>query len=94
MSFVEVRDHALWVNDIHGNKSLQERIRAMKEGELIELKVNGVRGMWERMKDSGDAHATPGIKALGEARSKWHRSKWHELRSERQGGITTVEACD
>lgn len=89
MSFVEVRDHALWVKDIHGNKSLQERIRAMKEGELIELKVNGVRGMWERMQDSGDAHATPGIKALGEA-----RSKWHESRSERQGGITTIETCD
>jgi hypothetical protein len=45
--------------------------------------------MWERMQDSGDAHATPGIKALGEA-----RSKWHESRSERQGGITTIETCD
>ncbi len=89
MSFVEVRDHALWVKDIHGNKSLQERIRAMKEGELIELKVNGVRGMWERMKDSGDAHAMPAITALGEA-----RSKWHALRSERRGGIATVETCD
>ncbi len=89
MSFVEVRDHALWVKHIHGNKSLQDRIRAMQEGELIELKVNGVRGMWERMKDSGDGGAMPGIKASGEA-----RSKWHELRSERQGGIATVETCD
>ncbi len=89
MSFVEVRDHALCVKHIHGNKSLQDRIRAMQEGELIELKVNGVRGMWERMKDSGDGGAMPGIKALGEA-----RSRWHELRSERQGGITTVETCD
>ncbi len=89
MSFVEVRDHALWVKHIHGNKSLQDRIRAMQEGELIELKVNGVRGMWERMKDSGDGSAMPGIQALGEA-----RSRWHELRSERQGGITTVETCD
>lgn len=89
MSFVEVRNHALWVKHIHGNKSLQERICAMKEGELIELKVNGVRGMWEKMKDTGHTQATPGIKALGEA-----RSKWHELRSERQGGIATVEVCD
>ncbi len=89
MSFAEVRDHALWVKHIHGNKSLQDRIRAMQEGELIELKVNGVRGMWKRMKDSGDGGAMPGIKALCEA-----RSKWHELRSERQGGIATVETCD
>ncbi len=89
MSFVEVRDHALWVKHIHGNRSLQDRIRAMQEGELIELKVNGVRGMWERIQDSGDGGAMPGIKALHEA-----RSKWHELRSERQGGIATIETCD
>ncbi len=89
MSFVEVRDHALWVRHIHGNKSLQERIRAMKEGELIELKVNGVRGMWERIKGGGVDSAMPGIKALGDARSKWHK-----LRSERQGGIAAVETCD
>ena len=80
MSFVEILDHALWVEHIHGNKPLQDRIRAMQEGELIELKVNGVRGMWERIKDGGSAEAMPGIKALGDA-----RSKWHELRSERQG---------
>ena len=54
----------------------------MKEGELIELEVNGARGMWEKI-------AAPGIKALGETRSMWHR-----LRSERQGGITSVETCD
>ena len=89
MSFVEIRDHAIWVKDIYGNKPLQNRIRAMKEGDLIELKVNGVRGMWERLKDSSDACATSGVKALGEA-----RSKWHALRSERQGGITTIERCD
>ena len=82
MSFVEVRDHALWIKDIHGNKPLQERIRAMKEGELIELKVDGVRGMWERI-------AAPAVKALGET-----NSMWHQLRSERQGGITSVETCD
>lgn len=89
MSFVVVHDHALWIKHIHGNKLLQNRIRAMKEGELIDLKVNGFRGTWERMKDSRDALATPGIKALGEA-----RSKWHELRSERRGGIATIEICD
>lgn len=82
MSFVEVRDHALWVEDIHGNEALQDTICAMKPGEQIELKVNGVRGMWERI-------SAPGIKALGEA-----RSKWHELRAERHGGIATVETCD
>ena len=45
MSFVEVRDHALWVEHIHGNRALHDRVRGMKEGEPIELKVNGVRGL-------------------------------------------------
>lgn len=89
MSFVEILDHALWVEHIHGNQALQERIRALQVGELIELKVNGVRGMWQRISKCQNAQEIPGIEALGEA-----RSKWHELRSERQGGITTVEVCD
>lgn len=89
MSFVEILDHALWIEHIHGNKNLQDRIRAMQEGELIELKVNGVRGIWERIKATGSIEATPGLRAKGDA-----RSKWHELRSERHGGITTIESCD
>lgn len=89
MSFVEVLDHALWVEHIHGNKPLQERIRTMQEGELIELKVNGARGLWARINGGSSTAAAPGLKAKGEA-----RSMWHELRSERHGGITTVEICD
>ena len=61
----------------------------MQDGELIELNINGVRGMWERISGPRSTHATPGIKALGEARSKWHK-----LRSERQGGIASIESCD
>lgn len=88
MSFVQILDHALWVEHIHGNKTLQARISEMQEGELIELKVNGVRGMWQRITDRSPA-AMPGVKAMGEA-----ESMWHQLRSERQGGITTVEICN
>jgi hypothetical protein len=89
MSFVQVRDHALWVDDIHGGHALQARIRAMKEGELIELKVEGVRGSWRRLRDGAGGRNSPGIKAVGYA-----QSKWHELRDQRRGGIATVELCD
>ena len=89
MSFVQVRDHALWVDDIHGNRPLQERIRAMKEGELIELRVEGVAGTWRRLKDGTGGRDSPGLKAVGHA-----QSKWHELRDERRGGIATVQVCE
>lgn len=89
MSFVQVRDHALWLDDIHGNAALQQRIREMREGERIELRVEGVRGTWRRLKDGAGGRSAPGIKAEGHA-----QSKWHELRNERRGGLATVEICE
>ena len=89
MSFVQVRDHAIWIDDIHGNEPLRERIREMQEGDLIELKVEGVTGTWRRLKDGASGKSSPGIKATGDA-----ESKWHELRNERRGGLATVEVCD
>jgi len=85
MSFVEVRDYALWVDHIHGNEPLQERITAMEPGARIELEVDGFRSMWEKLPVRGQRH---GIKAAGEA----HRI-WHSLRDERRGGIASVKIC-
>ena len=89
MSFVQVRDHALWVDDIHGGAQLQKRIRELREGETIELRVEGVTGTWRRLRDGAGGRSAPGIQAEGEA-----QSKWHELRNERRGGLATVELCD
>jgi len=88
MSFVQVRDHALWVDDIHGGTDLQQRIRDMREGETIDLVVEGVAGTWRRLRDGAGGRSAPGIQAEGEA-----QSKWHELRNERRGGLATVEIC-
>lgn len=72
MSVIEIRDYALWPKHIHGNDELKEKIIAMKEGELIELEVEGFRGMWKKMDDGKDGRPTPGIKALGKAKDHWH----------------------
>lgn len=72
MSNVEVRDHALWAKHIHGNEPLKGKVLSMKQGELIELEVAGWRGMWVKMDDGKDGRPTPGLKALGSARVKWH----------------------
>lgn len=89
MGFVQVRDHALWSDDIHGDTALQQRIRDMREGETIELKVEGITGTWRRLRDGAGGRTGPGVQAEGLA-----QSKWHELRNERRGGLATVEVCE
>ena len=72
MSMVEVRDHALWIKHVHGNEPLKERLLALQGGELVELQVAGVRGMWKKMDYGKDGRPTQGIKALGKAKEHWH----------------------
>lgn len=77
MSHVEVRDHALWAKHIYGNEPLKEKILNLSQGQLIELVVDGWRGQWVKMDDGKDGRATPGIKALGDARQHWHALNEH-----------------
>ena len=72
MSLVEIRDYALWPKHIYGNDALKNELVDMKAGELIELEVDGFRGMWSKMSDGKDGRPTPGMKAIGEARTHWH----------------------
>lgn len=85
MSLVEVRDHALWIKHIHQNEALKEELMNLDAGELIELQVDGFRGMWKKMDDGKDGRATPGIKAIGKA-----RNHWHELQ-ERRGDLVPIK---
>ena len=89
MSFAEVRDHALWVGDIYGNKPLQELIIAMEPGEQIELQVEGFRGRWEKLPVRGDTPGHHGVKASGEAQRLWLAQ-----RDVRWAGIVSVKVCD
>lgn len=87
MSFVEIRDHVLWAKHIHGNDSLKDEITGLDAGELIELEVDGFRGMWEKMDDGADGRPTTGIKPLGNA-----RKHWHELQHDRGSCVPISEA--
>lgn len=89
MSFVQVRDHALWVADIYGNETLRERIRALEPGATIELEVEGYRSRWEKLPTRPGGADRHGVKASGEA-----RRLWHALRDQRFAGIVSIRACD
>jgi hypothetical protein len=85
MSIVEVRDHALWAKHIHGDEALRKKIIGLNQGSVIELVVDGWRGSWVKMDDGTDGRPTPGLKAIGTA-----RQRWHELNSQR-GALVSIE---
>ncbi len=72
MSLVEIRDHALWIKHIHQNSPLIKKLADLQAGDLVELEIDGFRGMWKKMDDGKDGRPTPGIKPLGKAREFWH----------------------
>ena len=88
MSFVEARDHALWVDHIHGNPALQARILALREGEPIDLEVEGVRSLWHKIIVPGRDGPRHALKASGEA-----QRHWHSLRNYRHGQLATIKDC-
>ena len=72
MSIVEIRDHSLWPQHIHGNDALKDQLLNLPEGGLVELEVDGFRGMWKKMDMGKDGRPVSGIKAIGKAKEHWH----------------------
>ena len=85
MSLVEVRDHVLWAEHIHGNDPLKTEITELSAGCLIELEIDGFLGTWEKMADGKDGRPTFGIKPRGTA-----QTRWHELQA-RRGACVTIQ---
>ena len=44
MTMTVIRDDAIWIKHIEGNPELQERIRALKPEQTLDLEVDGVVG--------------------------------------------------
>ena len=88
MSFAEVRDYALWRDNLYGNEPLQEKITAMENGDQLELEVDGVRGTWHRITGRKDGQTRAGLKPSGEA-----QRHWLAMRDEKYAGIASVRDC-
>jgi hypothetical protein len=72
MAIVEVRDYALWAKHIHDDEALKSKLIDLSARDLIELEVDGFRGIWKKMDDGNDGRPTPGIKVIGKVRGHWH----------------------
>jgi len=77
MSKVEVRDYALWAKHVHGNEPLKAKLIALSEGEMIELEVDGFKGVWKKMDAGKDGRPTDGIKPILGARERWGELQDH-----------------
>ena len=73
MPSIRIEDNSVWVKHIEAGPELQERIKAMKPGELLDLEVDGIVGQWERMKDGKDGRPTFGIKPVASMKDVWAR---------------------
>ena len=85
MSKVEVRDYALWAKHVHGNEPLKAKLISLTQGELIELEVDGYKGVWKKMDDGKDGRPTEGVKPLLGA-----KAHWRELQEQR-GTLVSIE---
>jgi hypothetical protein len=85
MSVVEARDYVMWPKHIHGNPPLRDELLSLEAGALVALEVDGVKGTWVKMEDGKDGTPTPGLKALGAA-----RTHWHGLFKTKRGAVVTI----
>jgi len=81
-----VSDFVIWTKHIHGDAQIEKRILGLREGETLDLKVDGVVGTWNRMKDGKDGRPTPGIRPVGKA-----KDFWRELYDARRGDLVSLE---
>lgn len=92
MATTRINDDAIWLKNIEGNPGLQDRIRAMRPGDVLDLEIDGVVGKWERMRDGSDGRPTLGIKPIAEMREVWARLRTQRGRIARIREVVTADS--
>ncbi len=70
---IEVRDDVIWAKHLKDDPSLYGQVIALKDDEIIRLKVDGIVGNWAKMRTGGDGRPTLGIKPIGAMARVWAR---------------------
>ena len=87
MTHTTVSDVVIWAKHLGG--APRERVLALRPGELLTLRVDGVPGSWRKMDDGRDGRPTLGVRPIGPAAERWRK-----LYRERRGEIVAVEIAD
>ncbi|HWA21494.1 MAG TPA: hypothetical protein VG735_03755 [Caulobacterales bacterium] len=97
MAVVEVRDFVIWPKHIHGDPALSQTLLALRQGDTVELVIDGFRGAWRKMDDQPDGKPTPGIRPVAAMKMFWSRL-YRERRGEtvdlKLSGASPAEALD
>jgi hypothetical protein len=75
----------MWTKHIHGQPKLVRQLEALSEGQTIRLRINGVSGVWEKMRNRPDGSSTPGLRPVGEV-----QAFWTELFKKRRGELVDL----
>lgn len=91
MASVVIRDDAIWIGHIEGNQALQERLRQLRAGDVLDLEVDGIVGTWERMRDGRDGRPTLGIKPISHMKQVWAEMRRRTGRTVHIREVATAE---
>ncbi|MDX2265534.1 MAG: hypothetical protein NW215_11250 [Hyphomicrobiales bacterium] len=90
MITVEIRDNVLWPQHIEGSSELVGRLIDMSQGHLVELEVDGFKGLWRKMRDGADGRPTPGLKPGNADTAAW----WQAQQARRHARIQLREILE
>lgn len=67
---VRIADIAIWFKHVE-SPELQQRLRALRDDEYINLEADGVVGRWVRMRTGRDGRPTEAIRPDGNMKNVW-----------------------
>ncbi len=90
MSAILIADNCIWTKHIADDLALANRLIAMSQGRLVELELDGTRGLWRKILDGADGRRTDGLKPGDEETSVW----WLAQQSRRGATISIREIIE
>lgn len=84
---VLIEDYSMWFKHISKNDLLVSRLRALRAGDEVRLRVGGIEGVWERKRDGRNNVPTEGLKP----KSEEIRKIWFDWFRNRKGEEVEIE---
>ncbi len=89
MGQLEIRDHAIWMKHIEGDRAIIDRVMQLPQNAPITLLVDGKPVLFRKMRDGGDGRPTQGIRP-----DESFKDYWNTVYQQRRGQIVAVALND
>ena len=70
---LEIKDNVIWVTHLKENDRLYRKVIALRDEEIIQLRIDGIVGKWAKMKTGADGRPTLALKPIGAMATVWSR---------------------